>query len=272
MSRTALEEALEALTADALAEDEHPSPDEILAYHADELDDDARAHMQEHFAWCSECNRTVRDLASWPAVELRDPKLERTAEEEAADWQAIRQRLGKETPEAEDQAREPIPLVLPRPPPSPVPRPYLLLIAALLLAVLSLQIFRWSQEVGFPNPTANVFVVDLSPIGNAATRDESTRGPARTEVPAGMETVVFLLVQEDVRPFDGHAVELLDEDGHVFWQAGGLVSPPEGGFSVAVPFRTLPSNAIEIRLYGVDERERELLATYYTRIQPFAMD
>lgn len=302
MSQTTLNEAMAALTAgileDTTLEDgKHPTVDELLAYQAGELGD-AAAHgrLQEHLAWCSACAETVVDLASWPDVELRDPDLERTVAEEGEDWQAIQRRFGQSDNVHDDTASDdtasddtasddtasddtasdvppPAPFQPPRPAvdlPPPVPRrsygPIHLLAAALFLAVvgLSVQVARLSSPpAAMGTPVANLFVVDLEPVGVAATRND-IQG---TDVPAGMGTVVFLLVQEDLRPFDDHAVELRGEDGEIFWQAGGLVSPPEGGFSVAVPLADLPSDALEIRLYGVAGGQRELLATYRTRIE-----
>ncbi len=145
--------------------------------------------------------------------------------------------------------------------------------AVLLFAVggLSVQVVRLSrQPAALAAPQANVFVADLEPAGGAGTR---AVGPdVETRVSAGMETVVFLLVQEDLRPFDDHAVELHGEGGEVFWQSGGLVRSPEGSFSIAVPLAVLSAGAVEIRLYGAGAGERELLASYRTRIERQAID
>ena len=284
MSQTTLEDAMATLTAAALEDGDHPSPEELFAYHAGKLAADAFDRLQEHLAWCSECARTVADLAAWPEVELRDSDLERTAAEEADDWQAIRRCIAPTAAiRKDDTVPAPVPFDLPapagEPPPGPQPAygPIHLLAAALFLAVvgLSVQLVRLShQPATLATPQANVFVVDLEPAGDAATREVPAGHPnARdTNVPAGMGTVVFLLVQDDLRPFSDHAVELRGEDGEVFWQSGGLVRAPEGSFSIAVPLAALTSDAVEIRLYGVESGKRELLATYRTRIERDAVD
>ncbi len=266
-SRQTLQEAMATLTAVALDGQDHPTPDELLAYHAGELSEEAHERVRTHVAWCRDCARTVLDLASWPDVELRDPGLERTADEEAADWQAIRQGLAAGRGEAPSPA--------PKRPVRERPRarrrsygPVHLLAAALLVAVvgLSFQITRLTRQVTeLTRPRANVFVTDLESVTAAARRDgEELR---TTRVPDGMEIVVFLLVEDDVRPFDDHAVEIRDAAGRVFWRHRGLRSPPEGGFSVEVPVDVLPSDEIEIRLYGLAAGEQELVATYRTRIE-----
>lgn len=272
MSRTTLKGAMETLVEGTLEDGEHPSPGELLAYQADELATADRTRIQEHLAWCSDCARTVLDLAAWPEVELLDPSLERTAAEEAEDWQVIRQRLQERAAREADTESA---LASPERPgmaveapiaPQPGYGPIHLLAAGLLFAVigLSVQLVKLSQPTAVvAGPQVNVLVVDLEPLGGPAIRNESS---PETEVPAGMETVVFLLVQEDFRTFDDHAVELCAEDGGVLWQTAGLVSPPEGGFSVSVPLAVLPSDVVEIRLYGVNQEGRELLATYRARI------
>ncbi|MCP4658085.1 MAG: hypothetical protein GY856_21965 [bacterium] len=105
-SRQTLQEAMANLTAEALDGQDHPTPEQLLAYHAGELYEEVHEHVRTHVAWCQDCARTVLDLASWPNVELCDPDLERTLDEEAADWQAIRQRLPANRGEAWENETE----------------------------------------------------------------------------------------------------------------------------------------------------------------------
>jgi hypothetical protein len=286
VSQSILEDAMEVLAAAALEDGDHPSPGEILAYHAGEIAQAAdRTGLQQHLAWCSDCAHTLVDLASWPEIELRNPALQRTVAEEAADWQAIRRRLAPGNargggPEgAPDSFASPHQAGRMPPVPSRPYRPSHLLAAALLLAVagLSIQVARLSRRPApartspapIETPQANVFVVDLAPAGTSGTRAAERGRPdtPRTAVPGGIGTVVFLLVQDHLRQFADYAVELRGDDGRVFWQTAGLVRLPEGGFSVAVPLTSILSRAVEIRLYGVDGRGRELLSIYRTRVE-----
>ncbi len=283
MSRTPLDDAVDALCDDFSESAEHPSVDELVAYRDGKLDDESKCTaLKEHLAWCPECCRTLLvDLAAWPDIELDDPSLARTDEEEAEDWQAIRHRLGhddgvsalppsRETVPFRPQSTADLPAAETPSTTPPASRHSYgavhLLAAILLLTVVGLLIHvaRLSREPA--QPQANVFVVDLEPAGEAATRDR-TAGPQATRVPSGMETIVFLLVQDDLRPFDDHAVELRAAGGEILWQSGGLISPPEGGFSMAVPLSVLPTGEFEMHLYGVNGGERELLATYRTRVE-----
>ena len=269
---------MDALGAGFIENADHPSIDELLAYRAGKIDDERnRTKLQEHLAWCPECSRTLlADLAAWPEIELDDPNLARTDEEEAEDWQAIRRRLGHENDvSAPTSSNKAVPfqpqtdLPIPKPPSARSQRPYgavHLLAAALLLAVvgLSVQVAKFSREP--MKPRANVFVIDLEPAGDATTRTQTSESQA-TRVPAGMDTIVFLLVQKDLRPFDDHAIELRGVRGEILWQSAGLVSSPEGGFSVALPRSIVPVGGFEMRLYGVNGSERELLAVYRTRVE-----
>ncbi|MEM7584679.1 MAG: hypothetical protein AAF560_14915 [Acidobacteriota bacterium] len=291
MRPTPLEDAMDALS-EAYGEDaEPPSLEDLIAYRDGKLTSESeREKLREHLAWSPESSRILlEDLANWPEVELNDPSLARTEAETAEDWQAIQQRLGLgdvAAPKSREQAlpfrpqtaEEPSSDRAPAVPPAPPPQRYgavHFLAAALLLAVigLSLQLARLGNGPAEPRADvfANVFVVDLAPAGGATTRDR-TAGPQATQVPPGMETVVFLLIQEDLRPFDDHAVELRDPDGEIVWQSTGLVSPPEGGFSVAVPVSVVPEGTFEMHLFGIQGGERERLAVYRTRVEYAAAD
>ncbi len=87
MSRSTLDQAMAALTAGALEVGDHPSPDELVAYQAGKLAGDA-------------------------AARLREPGLERTAAEEADDWQAIQERLGLAAARKDDPMPAPVPFDL----------------------------------------------------------------------------------------------------------------------------------------------------------------
>ncbi|MCP4658086.1 MAG: hypothetical protein GY856_21970 [bacterium] len=134
-----------------------------------------------------------------------------------------------------------------------------LVVAPLLLVVIGLffQVAHLKQQLEeVLGPRPNLFVMNLEPVDGAATRDAEEF--TATTVPAGMENVVFLLVQEDFSPVDDHAVEIRDAVGQVFWQHRGMRSLPEGGFSLEVPLDSLASNLVEIRLYGLDGQDRKL--------------
>ncbi len=260
MSQGVLEEALAALTARALAEGTHPSPDDLLSYQANECSDHLGAGVEEHLAWCTECNQTILDLASWPDIELRDPGLERQPEEEAADWRAIQARLTSQS------LGLPVARSLPNRP-QRIWR-FALPVAALLLLAISPIGVGWLLRTNPPTPAANLFVVDLAPVDSPTKRTTGSAATDLTDVPAGMGTVVFLLTQENDRLFKTFKADLLDEQGRTFWRSPDLARPLEGGFSIAVPLSILPSEAIEIRLYGADGRDQELLSIYRARVRP----
>ena len=263
-SATTLSEAMDALAGAHLDGEDHPSPDELWAYHAGELSGEDRERLQNHLAWCSECTRTVLDLAAGPEVELRDESLARTQEEEKTGWEALRQNL--ELGDVAGDEAQPIPMpVIPARRPDPRVR---LLAAALAAAVLgfSFWVLQLTRQVErLRGPKANVFVADLLSIDAPDVRGSD--GVRATTVPPGMETVVFLLVLDDVHPFKEHEAEVFDADDRLVWNLRGLTRTPEGGFSLEVPMGSLPSELLEIRLFGVSDGARTLLSTYRTRIE-----
>jgi hypothetical protein len=254
-----LQAAMNALSPEHIDDSQHPSADELFAYHIGDLSEEDGRQIRTHITWCPECSRTVLDLASWPEVELHDPSMERTEDEEASDWQAIRSRR------------------IADPPPQPVPQSSLrqssfslvhLAAAALLIATigLSLQVTlltgRLAEVTGL---TANVFVTDVEPVDAASTRGGEE--VQRIRVPANMEAVVLLLVQNDFRPFDRYSAEVHDGEGRISWKAERLASPPEGGFSIEIPLDAVASNEVKIRLFGNTGQQREHLSTYRVYIE-----
>lgn len=67
MSTHDLQASLEAISASRRGD--HPDPEQLLAYHLDELDPDAADAVEEHVALCSECAHHVLDMARFLAGE-----------------------------------------------------------------------------------------------------------------------------------------------------------------------------------------------------------
>ena len=63
MAKPAFEEAMKALAAqERQGLKEHPSPDELLAYHIGELQSEEIERVQDHLAVCGECSQLVLSL------------------------------------------------------------------------------------------------------------------------------------------------------------------------------------------------------------------
>ncbi len=246
----------------------HPSSETLLAYHGGELSEKERSGLHAHLAWCPGCAQTILDMTAFPNIEVRAESLERTPEEEAADWQAIQERLrADETDVSTDSAA----------PPAARPRkarrrisytPLHALAASLVLAVLGLSfwVLQLKQQVTeLDQVQVNVFVSDLEAVGGEASRDVGT--VATIAVPPGMDRVVLLLSYTGFQPFDDFEVEILDARGSLLWSHGGLARTPEGSFSVEISKSRLPTGRYEIRLYGSEGEDKKPLASYRTHIE-----
>ena len=71
MTENPLKAAARAVMATSLSRSgSHPAPDELVSYHAGQLDDDEREQILRHLAICPECARAALDIANFPDVEL----------------------------------------------------------------------------------------------------------------------------------------------------------------------------------------------------------
>ena len=253
----------------ALAEElrgDHPTPEELMAYHSGELSEAVSLRVKRHLVWCSQCTETVLDLAKYPKVELRNADLHRTREAEEADWQRLQQRLQEES-----AASSGAPATWSRGP----RRDRLLLralAATLIFAVLGLStwVLQLQRRVAeLTAPRANVFVSDLEAVGQAMTRFP---GQDVIEVPPGMDRLVLLLSFTGFDPFEAYELEIRDAAGSRLWQHRGLSRTPEGSFSVEFSSQKLPSGSYEFRLFGVRGTEVTRLAIYRTSIEYGASD
>lgn len=270
MSRKPFQSVLDELEEEALGSGSHPSSGELINYQAGKLAAGAETRIAEHLAFCAECAGAILDLEAMPDVALKDLRLARSATDEEDDWKQIVLQL--KAPADID----PAPLVtaaayrhsLGPPSSSSASRSSWsgihLLAAVLALAVLGLSWQVWSLTRRLDSPRANVLVADLEPAGRGGTREG---GKPKTELPAGTEMVVFLLVESELRPFASYAAELVGPYGQLFWQTRKLARNQEGGFSLAVPVSQLPAGELEIRLYGLGSGARETIGTYSTRIE-----
>lgn len=233
---------------------EHPSPELLVAYDAGELAEDEAAGVRRHLAVCPECARTVLDLASFPHLEPAPGVVPLSDQEEEAQWQAIRERLAAEAPRTLRRSSSPS-------------WTFQLLAAGLALACLGLGGWVWRLQgrlaeepaAGSAASGINVFPLDLAPLDASGKR-----GPAATSVPAGMRSLLLRLNLADARPFDDYRVTVRKDGvaGEVVWSRDGLVRQPEGNFSVVLPCETLPGGSYRIEVEGLRAQGPERLAEY----------
>lgn len=241
---------------------EHPSPDELIAYQSDEFPKSERNRLQRHLAYCSRCTEAVLDLENFPDVEHRQKDLDPEAVRDR-DWQGLCERLEISAAAETGPRRE-------MDPPRAAGRTisfYQLLAATLLLAAIGLSVWVANLRLrvaALVQPQANIFVHDLLPLEEGQTRD-SEAGDVLV-IPPGMDRVVLILNQQNLRSYRDYRLEILDRDGGVLWQGEELVRTPEGSFSIELARDLLTPGHYRLRLYGLAEAETPLLASYLVRV------
>jgi hypothetical protein len=88
---------------------DHPTPEELSAYQANELPPERKDAIQEHLAGCSLCTGALLDLHRFLDPTQEDRPREGVADlETAAEWRVLRERMKGENGEPEEpQTREP---------------------------------------------------------------------------------------------------------------------------------------------------------------------
>lgn len=260
---------------------EHPSPADLAAFQAGALSRDAADGVEEHLAACPGCTRYFLDLAALSDGRVEGREGERLSDEEvAADWEAIRRRIDEPAAAAPvepgmasgdiargDSAEESPPAA---PPPvadrdtwyRTVP-PLRLLAAGLAVAALALGAWSYSLLREAREIRADVQIVSLLPRG------EGVRGGGEEhQISAGTGPSVLVLTRFGEEDYPDHALEIVEageETGRLIWRADGLELQREGSsriLAIQLPAGSLPPGRYVLRLFGLGQGERRLLAVY----------
>lgn len=244
-----------------------PTPEVILAYRDGRLSPQERQRMEDRIAVYPDAARALADLAAFPDVEPAPGAPELSPEQIDAGWAAFRQKLeplGRPRP----QEGEPLPAA-PVLDLQPVRRRWTNAprLAAATLAGVALGSAagylsgRASQEV--PGAAINVSIVQLQPDGEGSRRSTS---PESIEVAEGTEGLALVLQAPVTEDFSDYALEIEDAAGTRLWARKGLRPTATGTFQVSFSREGLPEGAHRIRLYGLQEKTRALLASYSVRL------
>jgi hypothetical protein len=229
----------------------HPTPDELLDYHGDDLGPETRERVEDHLALCADCARTVLDLGSFPAVEPVREADRLTSADIAAEWR----RFAAQLP-ARPRAR-------PRRFTAPV---WAYALAAVFAAVaVGLGVWAWSLAGAvqrLSSPTASLHVADLVPL-DAAVRAEG-RAPAVVAIPRGSERLVLLLNVTTAEPLAAVGVELFGPDGRRVFAQQDLPPTSDGAYALDLPAKSLAPGAYRIALIA----RGKTVALYACEIRP----
>lgn len=214
----------------------HPTPDELLDYHADDLAPAERERIEDHLALCADCARTVLDLGAFPAVEPLSEEDRLSSAEVAAEWSRFAAQLTPARPQAPPRRLA-------------APRWAYALAAGFGVAAVGLGIWAWSLSGTVRRlsaPTASLSVADLLPE-EAVVRAEGA-APTVVEVPRGSERVVLLLNVVTAARLDDVGVDVEGPDGRRVWAQQGLPPTEDGAYALDLPAASLPAGSYRIEL------------------------
>jgi hypothetical protein len=225
---------------------DHPTPDLLAAYQANELTAAENAAIQEHFSQCRECSEMLLDLKAFAdpsedeTVEITEPRL-------TTAWQRLRARLAWESESVRWSPRW-----------LADPRHAHTLSACLLVALLGVSAWvAWLQTemrrldqplINFP-----IVAIDLDTGGGE---------PVGIEIPSDAER--FLLVaaahSDIVDRSRDYGLEVVGGNGQVIWNGGGLTLDKGGSLTLEVPRRLLRAGPYRLRLLDLREGRRDEVA------------
>jgi len=233
---------------------DHPTPNELVDYHAGDLTPEERERIQDHLTLCPACVQAVLDLDTFPAPEALRPNEQISDDTVTGEWKRFRERTGE----------------IRKVPSRHAPRPSLApwaLAASLLVAVLGLtvELSRLRLQVDtLSQPRPGVEIVTLFPRGESVER--SSGGPEAVTPSRWTDRIVLLLDAPAVRQFSTYEAAIQAEGGPEIWRGGGLNRTPEGTLALEVPRRLLPAGAYRIHLFGTEPTGPVPLADFDLRL------
>ena len=251
-----LEPTLRALAQKARRDlDDHPTPEELVAYRSGELTPQDEERIQDHLALCRDCSQLLLDLKDFEEDKPEDEAGLSDAQVEAA-WRRLRPRLEERK-------------VLTSRRWFASPRVAYGLAAALFVCVVGLSF--WVSTLrerlrDLSSPEVNFAMVELEPIG------ETSRGAGTAaetgKIPAGGLSFGLVLHPLDPGEYSDYEIDILPgKGGDVLWSQHG-VQRADDGMRVRIPRDFLPAGAYRIRLYGLEGDRRDPLGEFAFEISP----
>jgi hypothetical protein len=237
--------------------DDHPTPEELLAFHFGALETVDRDRVEDHLSRCPECAQLVLDFAAFPELEPVEEttlELERRLEEQRRGL--IRQlreggaEPGRGSEERPPPGRQPSEGASGRVVPGPWKRRLRIawgVAAVFFVATVGLALWMAAQG-GFEGGRAD----EPSPVRyetlNTSIRRSET---APVEISATKErTFLHLTVNPARRDFPEYRLVLLDASGQRVWMASGFHPDSKGRIGLLVDGRWQPPGRYLLEIYG----------------------
>lgn len=265
MDKPSFEASLRAL-ARRRAQESHPEPSELAAYHAGELTEDQEEKIQDHLTFCEECARLLLGFSEYSRFQPAKDTDAAADDQSAAAWQRFQARLREE--EGPVTAREEVPsapvVPLQRRRTSLWQRPGVAWAVAAGLAVcvvgLAIQDFPPPQppversEPRFSGNNGNVISLELN--GEEGVH----RGGAAEPAPAIDPSAPILEYEIRLPGADPEAryeVELLDTEDTPLWT--GTSTPSDGYLGIEFGRSYLPAGSYRFRIHKNEGNENRTL-------------
>lgn len=230
-----LDRELATLFAEDAAPGDHREADELFAYLAGELDEEARESLLAHLERCRECTARLVELE--PLASPEAPREDGIADlADAAAWRSMKVRLAAEETDVARPARRGLGVWQ--------AAAAVFFAATVLLSWRVAELGRSVETLAAPR--ANVPIVYADPV-----RDEGSS----LVLPAGEELVVLALSVPAPEEHASYAVEIADAGGKVLWEARDLELSDYGTLRLALTRRYLKPGSYRLRLYGDAGRE-----------------
>lgn len=233
MDKPPFEESLRALAARRRSGEDHPAPEELVAYRAGDLTAEEDDRIQEHLTQCRDCARLLLDLDEFEQLTPPPDELGPVDARAEASWQRLRSRLRDE-----DEDEEP-PILRHRPSPQvPLWRKPVVpwaLAAGLAVCVLGmgLRVGSLGRQISDLNRPQAVRTVTL------ASEEEITRGSGEEAPPvyAGEGVSYDLVLSSDpaAPTYPLYKVEIVPATGTAKSVSAGRQPASEGFLRVVLP-------------------------------------
>jgi Putative zinc-finger len=216
---------------------DHPVPEKLSAYQANELRPEEADAIQEHLVQCAFCTELLLDLQSFLEPEEEDRTREGVADLGAeAGWRKVREEMRwREEPAAAEMSRLKRRL-----------RVFQALAAVLLVGVVGVSFYsvhvRQKIRRFDPNP------VSASVPSNLETR--SGVEPTVIELPKGRETRILLTLEGSGVKYPEFRADIHSKEGHSLSTVPGL-ELQDNVFRLTMDSEGLESGLYEIDVYGL---------------------
>lgn len=223
---------------------EHPTPEELLAFHFGALEAVDRDRVEDHLSRCPDCAELVLDFAAFPELE---PVGEMTPEQQralAAQRRRLRE-LAREKSSEEGEVRGGGGKVIPGPWRGRL-RTAWGVAAVFLVATVGLSL--WIAGSGMAPK-----VVAGQPIVASASTERGLEDVL--EIPLEEPLFLVMIVGPAERGFPEYRLDLLNESGERVYSEAGLHLGERGSLGFGAPRRWQPPGRYRFEIYGLRGNE-----------------